>query len=523
MKLKSTWIASCSFFIPIVGCAVSNDDSSRGDGNIQEDAITEATSPAQFGACPSDIAANDPNVKCATIQVPIDYSKPFGEKLSIMISKAAATDPAHRKGAFLINRGGPGIGALGSASARSKALPEVHAQYDFIGFDPRGVGHSTPIHCDANFWQLPMPDPTAPEYRDVNWKLYTGYAKSCADNAGKYVQHMDIETQVRDLDAIRAALGESKINYLGVGWGTYLGAMYGTTFPNRVARMILSGNMNPDGIYYGHFRSTVPASEVDLHGWFAWIAKYDSVFHLGDTHDKVEASYRGVLASVTEKPQSTVGPFELTDLMFFAAYTKDRWAYVASALSDFVVRGDASKLIEAVGVPDEGVNAAFTGTICSNGPFSHDRNWWDRDRAELAKSAPYLGWYYTWFLTPCASWAFPQKVPPAITGGRLPPILMFNSIGDPSMPYEGALRMHDTLPSSRLVSIKDVTTNGFGWPDFGDSPAATKIGIDYLVNDIVPAEDVTVEGTPEPNPTAARAMTMRPLAHDRPSFGALPH
>ncbi|HWL89511.1 MAG TPA: alpha/beta fold hydrolase [Polyangiaceae bacterium] len=246
MKIRKNLFAYCLFLAPVVGCGVSQSAGGSVNDDAPNERLTTTSTPLQFGACPPEVAGPYPNLTCATLQVPLDYDQPSGEKITLTISKAAATNPAKRRGVALLNRGGPGLNGLATAGARANALPAVNADYDIIGFDPRGVGHSTPISCtDASFFNHPVPDPDSPATRDLNWKRSAEYAQACADNAGKYLPYMSMENYARDMDSIRVALGESKISYIGFSWGTYLGAVYSQLFPDKVAHMLFAGNMDP--------------------------------------------------------------------------------------------------------------------------------------------------------------------------------------------------------------------------------------------------------------------------------------
>lgn len=513
--MRISWLALLA--VPGLGCAVDG-----GNGAVKarvsagaDDLQTLAA--AQFGACPADLAARYPQLTCATIQVPLDYAHPEGETISLLVSKAPATNPAKRRGVLLVNRGGPGLDGTGMAGSRSRALPAVAEYYDFIGFDPRGVNHSTPLHCtDPSFWNDPQPDPDSLGARQQNWDKQAAYSQACANSVGKYLPYMSTETHARDMESIRRALGEDKISFFGISWGTYLGAVYAQLFPEHVSHMILAGNVDPtpSGIWYQAFRSQDQAVQNRLYDWFHWIARYDQVFHLGIKEDEVMDAFYGALAQIRANPHGVLGPQEFINVTWNTMYLPYNWIDLAQAVSDFLGKHDDSGLVAQVGdgvatAADENNNAAFRAVLCNEGTYPLDRSVWESDAAQDATTAPLGSWFNMWSIASCQNWSAPRRTPVTITGQGLPPILMFNTLGDPATPYSGALKMHAALPSSLLVTVRAGHHGGWGYPGLEDTDQAMQIGFDYLNDDLLPAGDITIAGAEPPDPTqpSLRAMT----------------
>ncbi|MFB6726073.1 alpha/beta hydrolase [Kribbella sp. NPDC056345] len=483
-----------------------------------------------FGSCPADIAQPFPSLTCATLQVPVDYRKPAGPTLDLLVTKHAAKDPSKRLGALFVNPGGPGGGGAAyagtltrpDATGFTRLQPAVLDAYDVIGFDPRGVSHSSPISCaDPTHFPTPQPDPDAPASRDTLWKLWGDYADGCGTKVGALLPHLGTDNVARDMDSIRAALGEQKLNYVGFSYGTYLGSVYGELFRERVGRMILDGNIDPTprDVWYQASLAQAPAFEKRFTSYLGWVAKYDSVYHLGTTVDQVRANWDKTLAEFRSTPHGAVGAYELLTTAGGVMFSESNWIGFTSALSSYVVSGDDSALVDFAAADtsaaSERFNAIFNAVICVDADWPSTRSRYERDAARLAKVSQFA-WVNVWAGGgACLDWPVPNHTPIHITGRGLPGILMFNTVGDPSTPYAGALKLHKVLRSSVLVTERDSGKHCV----FGNSralvnTAANDIGTKYLLTGELPPADTSVPGhaLPVPTPAALKApITKVPL------------
>jgi pimeloyl-ACP methyl ester carboxylesterase len=484
-----------------------------------------------FGACPTDIAEFYPALTCATLKVPLDYSRPHGTKISLLVTKHAANNPSKRIGSLVVNPGGPGVSGAADAGSltRSDATgftkldTAVLDAYDIIGFDPRGVFLSSPVSCAApDHFGAPQPDPDAKASRNELWKLWSSYAVGCQANNKSVLPHLGTVDVARDMDAVRAALGERKLNYLGLSYGTYLGAVYGQLFPQRVGRMILDGNMDPTpkDLWYQVWLDQSAAFQKRFdHDYLPWVAKYDNVFHLGKTVAAVRAAWNKTVTDFRTKPHGDVGGGEMIGAAYAAMFSEAGWIGFTRAFSAYAVGGDDSILTD-IAAPDlsadgEQANAIFNSVICADSQWPRSQAKYERDAAKLAKTSQFA-WYIMWTSgSACQSWAFDSPSPVQITGKGLPGVLLFNSIGDPGTPYAGALKMHQALPTSVLVTEKNSGKHGvFANPRTAVNPAANAIGTSYLLTGELPATDTTIAGHPLPIPTpdaaTSKSMTLNP-------------
>lgn len=473
----------------------------------------------QFGACPQDLATPYPHLDCATLQVPLDYSRPFGAKVSVTVSRAKATDPAKRRGVLFLNPGGPGGGAAefaGRLSARSstgqtRIPPAVLEMYDIIGMDPRGVAHSTPMSCgDLSAWTAPLPDPDATSQRQSWWKLLGEFTAACQRNASHMLPFVNAKTVAMDIDRIRQALGEEKISYLGFSYGTYLGIAYASAFPDRLDRVILDSAVDPTAPEMAYQGWAVLGQHGAMHRrrdtYFEWVARYNDVFGLGTTKDQVRTAWDTVIADLRRAPRGHAGPFEFILATFDSMYSEGGWQGFTQAISDFVNRNDDTRLKAVtpnLATPaNDNFLSIFNAVSCTDSPWPRDRETWERDATEHASRYPnYAVWYNTWYNAACQNWPVPAQERALPDPSRVPPILIFNSEGDPSTPIEGARSLRRLLPSSRLVTEANAGKHGvvFG-PLALNNPAANQIGADFLVSGTLPAQDISVPGHPYPVP-----------------------
>jgi pimeloyl-ACP methyl ester carboxylesterase len=454
-----------------------------------------------------------PGYECGTLSVPMDYSRPSGPKLTVAVSRAKATGTAaERQGVILFNPGGPG--SRGRYWANSVPA-SVRKAYDFIGFDPRGVGESSPIHCvDATkFFAQPSMD--ANPSSEADKELFKGraksYAEGCAEKSGEQLQYLTTPNTARDVDEIRKALGEQEINYYGVSYGTYLGLVYGQLFPSHVRRMLIDSNVNADPakIWYQANLDQDVAFQARAEQWFDWIGKYDSVFHLGTTKGAVYANYTKARAQLKAQPVGIVGPNELDTMVINSGYYDLGWVSNATALSDYVTKGDAAKLTaytkngDATSADSENSNAVYTAVECNDARWPSDWNTWNRDNSAYNAKAPIETWGNAWMNLPCAYWKAPQQTPLKIDGKGLPTIMMLQGTMDAATSYEGAVHTHSLIPSSRMIIEQGGGSHGLYNAPWVNNSCLNGYATNYLLTGDAPKSDVVCAGHPQPVPAGA--------------------
>ncbi|MDT0435563.1 MULTISPECIES: alpha/beta hydrolase [Streptomyces] len=430
--------------------------------------------------CPADWGLAAP-IQCGWVSVPLDYAKPYGKQIKLAVDHIGNTGTkAERQGAIVYNPGGPGGSGLRFPTRVTNKNPvwaNVAKAYDFVGFDPRGVGHSAPISCQdpQEFVKAPKLDPVPDSEADkrVQRKLAAAYAKGCAERTGRQtLAQMTTPNTVRDLDVIRAALGEKKLNYLGVSYGTYIGAVYGTMFPGHLRRMVVDSVVNPsrEKVWYQANLDQDVAFEGRWKEWQDWVAANDAAFHLGTTRAAVQAKWLDLRAKAKKAPLGgVVGPAELISFFQSAPYYDSSWVPIATVFSKYVA-GDTQALIDAA-APDmsdtagnisaENGNAVYTAVECTDAKWPTSWQKWDRDNTALHKNYPFMTWANAWMNLPCATWPVKQRTPVEVTSHKdLPPVLIVQSTNDAATPYAGAVSLHQRFKGSRLITEKDAGSHG---------------------------------------------------------------
>ncbi|MDT9695101.1 alpha/beta hydrolase [Streptomyces sp. P17] len=472
-----------------------------------------------FGSC-SEEQDMPGSLQCGTVSVPLDYASPNGKQIKLTVSRVRAThkDPHNskrrvpRQGALVFNPGGPG--ASGMYFPLIGLMPEwkrLAAAYDLVGYAPRGVGRSAPLSCQdpKHFFKGPSQAPTHPSesYKRERIAQAKAYARGCAKRSGSALRHYHSLNNARDLDVLRAALGEEKLTFMGASYGTYYGALYATLFPSRVRRMVFDAAVNPDPeqIWYRNNLDQSAAFEGRWADFREWIAKHDKVYGLGDTPAKVLRSYERASARLAAEPAGgKVGPGQLQGALLQAGYYEDYWPYRAQALSAYL-KGDPKPLIEIAApvreaaVEAENSRAVYTAVECNDAAWPTEWSVWDRDNTRLARVAPFETWDNVWMNLPCAYWPAPRQQPLDVrTGpGELPPTLILAAERDAAAPYQGALELHRRLGDSVLVTERDTGTHGIAG---GPNPCVNAYVDAYLLEGRLPGRRTACASRPEPRP-----------------------
>ncbi|WP_344748261.1 alpha/beta fold hydrolase [Streptosporangium vulgare] len=304
--------------------------------------------PPAAGAVSAPAGRVDNPMECATLRVPLDYANPQ-QTIGIALNRIRGKATNDRLGALLVNPGGPGASGRDLVKGVVAGLPEGLAdRFDVIGFDPRGVGASEPaLRCvdPKEYYEAPRPDQVPVTRRDESVLIARArrYAQACGERWGWMLPHMTTENSARDMDMIREALGESKISFLGYSYGTYLGAVYATLFPDRLKRLVLDSVVDPRGIWY---RSNLDQSIAfqDRHRDFLkWIARHNPVYRLGATERAVSFAWDAMRDRLGDRPAGgVVGPSELDDVYTLGGYSDVIWPQLAKAFSAYVKKGETA-------------------------------------------------------------------------------------------------------------------------------------------------------------------------------------
>ncbi|MEV6396155.1 alpha/beta hydrolase [Streptomyces sp. NPDC051907] len=481
-----------------------------------------AAAKIAFGPCPKAEMLPSP-VQCGTVEVPLDYDNPAGRQIALTVSRVKASGKkTERQGALVYNPGGPGASSMYfPLAAPLPAWKRISGAYDLVGYAPRGVGRSAPLSCQdpADFRTAPTLAPENPSasYKAERVAQAKAYAQGCARGAGPSLAHYNSLNNARDLEVLRAALGEDRLTFMGASYGTYFGALYATLFPSHVRRMVFDSAVNPasERIWYRNNLDQSLAFESRWADFRAWVARHDDAYGLGTTPEQVARSYEKVKAALAEKPAGdAVGPGQLHAAVLGAGYYDDYWPLRATALSEYL-KGNEKPLVDQAapkaGDAREAENAAavYTAVECNDAPWPEEWEVWDRDNTELARRAPFETWDNVWMNLPCAFWPAQRQQPVEVgtEWGALPPTLILAAERDAATPYEGARELWRRLKGSVLITERDAGTHGIG----GGSNECVNDHLEtYLLSGQTPVRRAECAPHPEPDPVSLDRRAAQP-------------
>lgn len=501
--LTAALIAGCGGSVD--GAPTTTPAPSSGAGAVPAGLERFYTQPVQWGSC-ADFETAGPlpsRLECARITVPVNYDDPTGDTAQIAISRSAAT--GDRIGSLLVNPGGPGASGLSLATTGDgTALAE---RFDVIGFDPRGVGASTPqIRCltDAEF-DADRADPKvdmSPAGIAHAEQVDKEYAARCAQRTGaEFLAHVGTREVVRDMDVIRSALGDEKLTFLGFSYGTRLGSTYAETFPGNVRAMVLDGAVDPA-------QDPVQATVLQAAGFqqafddFAADCATKASCPLGSDPSRAVARFRALVDPLVDHPAETTDPRGLSypDAITGvqqALYSPQLWGALRSGLTALGNgRGDSLLMLadQYQGRGDDGrydnVNDAFNAVRCVDDPPVTDRAVAGGGDLAYRKAAPFLDDGRGTGAAPldaCAFWPVPPTDGPhRLDVGGLPAVVVISTTQDPATPYQAGVDLAKQLGAALITYRGTQHTVALNGVACVDDPVVA-----YLTDLAAPRPDLT--------------------------------
>ncbi|MFF3646581.1 alpha/beta fold hydrolase [Streptomyces sp. NPDC002564] len=458
-------------------------------------------------------------LECGSLDVPLDHTRPQGRTIKLALTRARHTAPDEQyQGIALLNRG-QWPGQFGRdlptrfAKGTSGLSPAVGATYDWIGFDPRGTGASEPaLTCDPSYvWpgkaRADLVPATAAE--EKAWRTRArDFAASCGRAHGDVLDFLSTKDAARDLDLIRRALDQDRLTYFGWDYGTYLGSVYASLYPQRVRRMVLDTVVQPaDGWYKDVLEQNV-TYQKSAENYFSWIADNDATYHLGTTGAAVEAKYYEGMAKLRKAPvDGRIGPAEYTEVFLVNLYRRSSWTGHTKALADWVLRGDPAGLkanFNDPGFPTQNKQAMYNAVQCTDSPWPRDWQRWHKDYTRQHRTGTtFLTWYNAWYNAPCAYWPAAAGTPQKI-GAKNVDVLVVEGEHVAGSPLAGAYDIHRRFPNSRLLLERGGYEHETSLSRNANTCINALVGA-YLKDGTRPAPgkgaDATCQANPAPVPT----------------------
>lgn len=440
--------------------------------------------------------------ECGKVEVPLDYGNLGGPTVEIAVNRHRATRPGQRIGSLLVNPGGPGISGTDFAASNYSAWSGLSPYFDIVGFDPRGVGKSQPIKCltDAQLDAYNSADawPDDPGELQTLIDAAKTLAADCQQRNGALLGHVDTVTAARDLDQIRAGLGDPKITYFGYSYGTFLGLTYAHLFPDHIRALVLDSVLDPSIDETTLTIVQAKGFEKDLDDYLA--ACETSTPACPFTGGNQKGQLLALLEKLDQSPlrvgsRSLNSTLALTGILYTMYFAPSQsWPYLSQAL-DRETQGDGSLLLSfADAYLERDQSGHYTNSLeanyainCLDHPVPADPNYFaDRSR-QLQEAAPVFGPFVAYSDLPCRYWPVaPTRGPSVLDAPGAPPIVLVGQTGDPATPYEWAQAVHNQLSNSILITR---TGNGHGGYDV--SSCVRSLVNPYLIRLAVPPDGRT--------------------------------
>lgn len=476
------------------------------------------------------VGSDQQGFQCATAQVPLDYQKPEAELIQIAVIKHPATDQSHRIGTLFFNPGGPGGAGTEDLPAWFTLFPqELQQRFDIVSFDPRGIGNSTPVQCfateqDANNFFASVPQGFPVETTEINtWnQAYERFSQLCKQRSGRLLNHVSTTEVARDMDLLRRAVGDPTMNYLGVSYGTYLGAVYVNLFPDKVRAAVLDGNVDPIAYTTDH-QNNMPLTAEQRQGSDKGTGEILNIFLklCGETSmdncafsagsaAATEAKFNRLLQQLRSQPVILDG-YRFTYAMLLSGLNGDLfvmrplanfrgWSHIGEVLEKILVAPPSTpdnpgkQLVE---LPDQG----GLSVECAESPNPRHPTLYPQLAAFSFDRAGDIGPALVWADQPCATWQ--GKAADHYTGPwnrpTANPILVIGNTVDPSTPYENSVTMAHALADARLLTV-----DGYGHTALlNPSQCANDYIAAYFTTGVLPPDNTVCQQDQPPFPSGS--------------------
>jgi pimeloyl-ACP methyl ester carboxylesterase len=493
--------------VAVAGCSGSDDpalpEPSLSASPVEPDGAEEAVEPDLSRFYDQELDWQScAGYECAELEVPLDYAEADGETITLQVLRVPASGEARRIGSLVVNPGGPGVSGVDyAANAETYFGPELRHAFDIVGFDPRGVARSTPLDCltDAQLDRFVAsdPDPDTPAEVARSDRLLQRLGQGCVDRSGDLTAHMSTVEAARDIDVLRAALGDGELGYFGASYGTFLGATYADLFPERVGRMVLDGALDTSLPSLQFNLVQAEGFETALRAYVGQCVDKGGCF-LGGSVDAGTQRIRELLDQIERRPLDAgdrvlaVGNAVLG--IWAPLYDKKLWPFLDDALRA-AFGGDGRTLLS---FSDAYISRGEDGYLNNKLEALYAVNCLDHDDAipssevepllpEFDDASPTFGRIFAYSMSGCAQWPIHTgRTPEPIVAAGAAPILVIGTTRDPATPLAWAESLADQLESGVLLRRDGDGHTGYrAGNECVDSTVES-----YLVSGVVPPATV---------------------------------
>ncbi|MFD7628770.1 alpha/beta hydrolase [Streptomyces sp. NPDC059851] len=484
---------------------------------------TEGAAPLRWSECPAPDAAQGGGEappkgwECATLHVPLDYAEPEGETIPIALIRARARNEGGRIGSLVFNFGGPGGSGISTLPGAAKDYGALRERYDLVSFDPRGVGRSAPVLCgtdrqlDTYYAQDSTPE--SPQEEKALTDAARRYQAACKARSGKVLPHVGTENAARDLDRIRQALGDEKLNYFGISYGTELGGVYAHLFPKNVGRAVFDAVVDPTKTSEEGALGQAKGFQLALGNFAQDCVDRGAECRLqGSTAKEIEDDIVRLQKSLADKPIPGIGGRMLTDSaatngIAQALYSQELWPLLEQGIDE--AEGGQGQLLMALSDALNGrdrngrysnIGAANTAINCADFKGRYDLAETKARLPEFRAASPVFGDFLGWAMMSCTGWPVEGAwETPDVSAPGAAPIVVIGNTGDPATPYEGARKMVERLGPGVGVELT-YKGQGHGAYNSGD-PCVQQAVNSYLLDGKVPPAGTVCTAAPAASPS----------------------
>ncbi|MEV7775112.1 alpha/beta hydrolase [Kitasatospora sp. NPDC086791] len=500
---------------PATDTSATDAGSATGAGSAASAARTGlAAQKLDWHACAAPSAAQGSGTapaadwQCATLKAPLDHTKPDGPTIDLALIRSKAKDEQHRIGSLLFNFGGPGASGVATLPALAPTYASLNTRYDLVGFDPRGVGASAGVTClgdramDASAAVDSTPEnPAAVKALDDS---NAQFVAACEHNSAAVLPYVDTESAARDMDLMRQVLGDPKLSYFGISYGTQLGGVYAHLFPQEVGRMVLDSVVDPTKDPQQSALGQAQGFQLALDDFMkACAAQLGAACPTGAGGDEGTAEVAALVRKLEQSPLPTKDGRQLTETLGVtgiagALYSQETWPALAAGLTEAMDQGTGTTLLQLAdglnGRDAQGhysnLNAANRAVSCADARQRYSDQDVQQQLPPFQAASPVFGAFTAWGLTGCTGWPVPGKGDhPEVAAPGAAPILVVGTTGDPATPVEGAHAMAQQLGAGVGVTV---TLQGEGHGGYNTGNPCLKQTVDaYLLDGTVPADGTT--------------------------------
>ncbi|MFE6054127.1 alpha/beta hydrolase [Kitasatospora sp. NPDC056446] len=496
---------------PSTGSSAAGATSSTGSPGA---ATGAAAQKLDWHACAAPSAAQGSGTapaadwQCATLKAPLDHGKPDGRTIDLALIRSRAKDEQHRIGSLLFNFGGPGASGVATLPALASTYASLNTRYDLVSFDPRGVGASDGVTClddkatddSATVDSTPGNPAAVKALDDSNAR----YVAACEHNSGAVLPYVDTESAARDMDLMRQVLGDRKLSYFGISYGTQLGGVYAHLFPQEVGRLVLDSVVDPTKDPQQSALGQAQGFQLALGDFMkACATQVGTSCPTGAGGDEGTAKIVALVQKLEQSPLPAADGRQLTATQAVtgiagALYSQETWPVLAGGLTEAMRQGTGNTLLQLAdglnGRDAQGhysnLNAANRAISCVDARQRYSDQDVEAQLPQFRAASPVFGDFTAWGLTGCTGWPVPGKADhPEVAAAGAAPILVVGTTGDPATPVEGARAMAQQLGAGVGVTV---TLRGEGHGGYNTGNPCLKQTVDaYLLDGTVPADGTT--------------------------------